>query len=210
MSHNPGSTLMPSVEITSAPDGMASAPCTPTAVIRSPSIRITLLRTGRPPKPSMSVPPTSAFTRVWAGGSCLAGTALPSNSSMTALAAPKSSLVMTRSLQVNLDPRTELPGKGLPARRRSTFVELHAVTPSLLGAVQRRVRGVQDQLGSGVSLRSLCDADADADVDPRDARRCHLSRPQRLAGRPIGTAQNKTGVGYGTAERLHERLRLLC
>ena len=45
MSHRPGSTLMPSVEITSAPAGIASAPCTPTAVMRSPSISTTLLRT---------------------------------------------------------------------------------------------------------------------------------------------------------------------
>ena len=63
MSHSPGSTLMPSVEITSAPAGIASVPCTPTAEMRSPSIRMTLFRTGRPPKPSISVPPTSAFTR---------------------------------------------------------------------------------------------------------------------------------------------------
>ena len=37
----------------------------PTAVMRSPSMRTTLLRSGRPPKPSISVPPTSALMRAW-------------------------------------------------------------------------------------------------------------------------------------------------
>ncbi len=62
MSQRPGSTLMPSVEITSAPGGTGSVSTVPTAEIRSPSTRMTLLRIGRPPYPSISVPPTSAFT----------------------------------------------------------------------------------------------------------------------------------------------------
>src|SRR5687767_10453910 len=63
MSHSPGSTLMPSVEMTSAPPGTGRVPTVPTARMRSPSITITLLRSGGPPCPSMSVPPTSALTR---------------------------------------------------------------------------------------------------------------------------------------------------
>ena len=62
MSHRPGSTLMPSVEMTSAPRGMASMPTCPTALMRSPSIMMTLLRRGFPPNPSMSVPPTRALS----------------------------------------------------------------------------------------------------------------------------------------------------
>ena len=46
MSQRPGSTDMPSVEITSAPAGTASVPTCPTAVIRSPSTSITELRIG--------------------------------------------------------------------------------------------------------------------------------------------------------------------
>ena len=42
MSHSPGSTLMPSVEITSAPAGTASEPTWPTARMRSPSTMTTL------------------------------------------------------------------------------------------------------------------------------------------------------------------------
>jgi hypothetical protein len=42
--------------------GTASWPTCPTALTRSPSIRITLLRIAGPANPSMSVPPTSAFT----------------------------------------------------------------------------------------------------------------------------------------------------
>ena len=40
MSQRPGSTVMPSVEMTSAPGGTASDPTWPTATIRSPSMRI--------------------------------------------------------------------------------------------------------------------------------------------------------------------------
>src|SRR5262245_37593475 len=66
MSQRPGSTVMPSVEITSAPAGTARAPTCPTAAIRSPSMRTTLFRMGGPAKPSTSVPPTSAFVaRGW-------------------------------------------------------------------------------------------------------------------------------------------------
>ncbi len=43
MSHRPGSTDIPSVEITSAPAGTASVPTMPTAVMRSPDISTTLL-----------------------------------------------------------------------------------------------------------------------------------------------------------------------
>ena len=64
MSHKPGSTVMPSVEMTSAPFGTASVPTWPTAEILSPSMRMTLFWIGGPAKPSTSVPPTSAFTRV--------------------------------------------------------------------------------------------------------------------------------------------------
>ena len=85
------------------------------------------------------------------------------------------------------------------------FVEYYAITPGLFGAVQRRVCGVQDQLGRGMSLRSLRDADADADVDPRSMRR--LRRSSRLPWGPIGTAQNKPGVSERSAKRLRERLR---
>ena len=53
---------MPSVETTSAPAGIATSPCRPTAVIRSPSITTTLSSSGGPPKPSISRPPTSALT----------------------------------------------------------------------------------------------------------------------------------------------------
>ena len=69
MSQSPGRTVMPSVEITSAPGGTASTPTCPTAEMRSPSMRTTLLRIGLPPKPSTSVPPTSAFIVVvrWGG-----------------------------------------------------------------------------------------------------------------------------------------------
>ncbi len=61
MSHRPGSTDMPSVEITSKSAGTASVPTWPTAAIRSPRTSTTELRIGGPPKPSMSVPPTSAM-----------------------------------------------------------------------------------------------------------------------------------------------------
>ena len=60
MSQSPGRTLIPSVEITSVPAGTGSVPTVPTFVMRSPSMRMTLLRMGGPPNPSMSVPPTSA------------------------------------------------------------------------------------------------------------------------------------------------------
>ena len=59
----PGSTVMPSVEITSAPAGTCSEPTWPTARMRSPSTRTTLFWSGRLPLPSMSVPPTSRFDR---------------------------------------------------------------------------------------------------------------------------------------------------
>src|SRR5688572_11311586 len=61
MSQRPGNTLMPSVEMISAPGGIASDPTWPTALIRSPSMITTLLRIGLLPKPSISVPPTRAF-----------------------------------------------------------------------------------------------------------------------------------------------------
>src|SRR3954447_12657821 len=59
---------------------------------------------------------------------------------------------------------------------RSAFVHFQAITSGFFGAVQRRVRGVQDQLGRGVSLRSLREADADGDVDPGGARLVRLPR----------------------------------
>ena len=49
MSQSPGSTLIPSVEITVAPGGIASSPARPTARIRSPSISTTLFSSGAPP-----------------------------------------------------------------------------------------------------------------------------------------------------------------
>jgi len=48
--------------MTSAPAGTASVPTWPTALIRSPSMTTTLFRRGGPPKPSISVPPTSALS----------------------------------------------------------------------------------------------------------------------------------------------------
>ena len=61
MSQRPGRTLIPSVEMTSASGGTGSVSTVPTALIRSPSMRTTLLRTGCEPKPSINVPPTNAF-----------------------------------------------------------------------------------------------------------------------------------------------------
>src|SRR5689334_13762514 len=63
MSHRPGSTVIPSVGMISAPEGTARVPTWPTAAILSPSMRITLFWIGGPPKPSINVPPTSAFGR---------------------------------------------------------------------------------------------------------------------------------------------------
>src|SRR4028118_2222025 len=68
MSQRPGSTLIPSVEITSAPSGIATSPTRPTALIRSPSISTTLFSSGRPPWPSISRPPTSALTEAAKAG----------------------------------------------------------------------------------------------------------------------------------------------
>src|SRR5688500_13895014 len=90
---------------------------------------------------------------------------------------------------------------------RRAFVELHAVTSIFFGAVQRRVRGVQHQLGRRMSLRSLRQADADADGDPWGTRLVRLRRGSRLAC-PIWTSQNKRRVRYGTTQRFHERLCL--
>src|SRR6266545_1816339 len=70
MSQRPGSTVIPSVEITSAPEGTASVPSCPTAEILSPSIRMTLFWIGGPAKPSTSVPPTSAFIFGGVRGDC--------------------------------------------------------------------------------------------------------------------------------------------
>src|SRR6187200_2044640 len=68
---------------------------------------------------------------------------------------------------------------------RSAFVEHHAVTSSLFGAVQRRVRGLQDQLGRGMSLRSLRDPDAERNVGPRGTRLLRVLRWSGLPCRPI-------------------------
>src|SRR6266550_2056929 len=67
MSHRPGSTDIPSVEITWYPAGTGLDSTVPTAVIRSPSMRMTELRIVRPPLPSINVPPTSAILRDCAG-----------------------------------------------------------------------------------------------------------------------------------------------
>src|SRR5688572_20126798 len=62
MSHSPGSTVMPSVEMTFAPSGTRNVSTVPTARTRSPSMRMTLSRIGSRSVPSTSVPPTSAVT----------------------------------------------------------------------------------------------------------------------------------------------------
>ena len=59
-SQRPGSTSMPSVEMTSASFGTSSFPTCPMAVMRSFSTRMTLFASGGPPKPSIRRPPTSA------------------------------------------------------------------------------------------------------------------------------------------------------
>src|SRR5690349_7708922 len=68
MSHRPGRTLMPSVEITWAPSGIGTWPIRPTASMRSPLRMITLSSTGGPPWPSIRRPPTRAWTGPEAGG----------------------------------------------------------------------------------------------------------------------------------------------
>src|SRR4051812_10749746 len=67
MSQRPGITVMPSVEMISAPSGTASVPTWPTAEVFSPSMRMTLFWIGGPAKPSTSVPPTMALRRDGAG-----------------------------------------------------------------------------------------------------------------------------------------------
>src|SRR5262245_6246905 len=95
MSQSPGSTVMPSVEIASAPAGTASDPTCPTARIRSPSMITTLFWIGLLPLPSTSVPPTSALTpRVCPRGATANDSAKSSTSAQ--LRFPTSSLLQPR------------------------------------------------------------------------------------------------------------------
>ncbi len=66
----PGSTVACERSITGVPGGKGRAG--PTAEIRSPAIRITALRTGAPPSPSISRPARTASSR---GGLAVAGAA---------------------------------------------------------------------------------------------------------------------------------------
>src|SRR5438477_10712346 len=60
-SHRTGNTDIPPVEMISASGGGLSVSTVPIAVIRSPSIIMTLLASGGPPKPSINRPPTRAI-----------------------------------------------------------------------------------------------------------------------------------------------------
>ena len=61
ISQSPGSTVIPSVEMTSAFCGTDNVSIVPTALIFSPSIIITLFLIGVEPNPSIKVPPTKAL-----------------------------------------------------------------------------------------------------------------------------------------------------
>src|SRR5262249_29347457 len=63
----PGSTVCRDRSTTSAPAGMGRSG--PTAVMRSPVIRMTALATGGPPRPSSSRPARAATVRGGVGGS---------------------------------------------------------------------------------------------------------------------------------------------
>src|SRR5687767_7922690 len=235
MSHSPGSTDIPSVEITSAPAGTASEPTWPTAVMRSPSTRMTLFLIGTPPNPSINVPPTSANVRPFTcGGACSMGVTAPSTASPVRTVTSAAAKQPPRTL----DPGPWTPGPRpdilAPGRmsifpgirpRRPAARQLHDELRAAEGAAPS-VANLMPQLlqraPNGVSNRRLeNDASSRHVAEPGSIRRLlhihpeeqdvqkHLHVSLRLH-RTAHDAECEIGFVAGGIARHTSRLRRLC